>query len=179
MKKFDVQIALEGVHEAKAAWAKAITKFNSDIDAMMARLLREAAVNYMSAEEVAKVSGFTVKRVRQMMRDAGLNPRDGKTLLSKKAAEALAENSALLGIEPHEMDLMSPLAYLPMGEQMRRDLIQNKVVSQVDPDEFLETPLLARVGVIIAEETSCGYCDGSCPACIETAQRIINVVQGA
>ena len=130
MQKFDVVIALEGVREAKAEWAKAVTKFNADVEYVMARLLHEAARNYMSAEEVAKASGFTVKRVRTLMRAAGLDPRSGKTLLAKKAAEALADNAALLGIEPHEMDLMSPLAYLPMGEKMRREL-QERSVSQV------------------------------------------------
>lgn len=130
MQKFDVVIALEGVAEAKAAVAKGVTKANSDIAYVMSRLIHEAARNFMSAEEVAKASGFTVKRVRQMMRDAGLDPKKGKRLLSKTAAEALANNAALMGIEPHEMDLMSPLAYLPMGEKMKREL-QDKTVSQV------------------------------------------------
>lgn len=136
MKKFDVVIALEGVREAKAEWAKAQTKFNSDVTAVMTRLLHEGARNFMSAEEIARASGHTTKRIRQMMRDIGLNPRDGKTVLSKNAAEALNNNAALLGIEPHEMDLMSPLAYLPMGEQMKRKL-QDRAVSQVTelPDE--------------------------------------------
>lgn len=140
MKKFDVEISLEAVREAKAEWAKGVTKFNSDVTFVMARLLREAARNYMSAEEVSKASGFTVKRVRQMMRDIGLNPRDGKTLLSKKAATALAENAALMGIEPHEVDLMSPLAYLPMGEKMKREL-QDRSVSQVHEVSGNQEPL--------------------------------------
>lgn len=130
MKKLDVIVQLEKVHEAKAQWAKAQMDFNTSIEYMMARLLREAAVNYMSPEEVARASGFTTKRVRQLMRDAGLNPRDGKTMLSKRASEALAENAALMGIEPSEMDLMSPLAYLPMGSKMKREL-QDLTVSQV------------------------------------------------
>jgi hypothetical protein len=130
MQKFDVQIALEGVAEARTKWLAAKAKFDSDVEYILLRLIREAAHNYMSAEEFAKYSGLSVKRVRVLMRAAGLDPKMGKRLLSKKAAEALAENSALLGIEPHQMDLMSPLAYLPMGEEMRRAL-QDKTVSQV------------------------------------------------
>lgn len=118
------------IAEAKRERAKRIAEFDSGVAAVMSRLLHEAARNYMSVEEVAKAGGFTVKRVRQMMRDVGLNPRDGKNLLSKKAAEALSNNAALLGVEPGEMDLMSPLAYLPMGEQLRREL-QDKTVSKV------------------------------------------------
>lgn len=138
MKKFDVLLALQDVRSAKHEWAKAQTKFNSDITAVMTRLMFEAARNFMSPEEVAKESGFTTKRVRQMMRDIGLNPRDGKTVLNRLASEALANNAALMGIEPDEMDLMSPLAYLPMGSVMKREL-QDRAVSQVDPDEFPET----------------------------------------
>lgn len=122
MKKFEVQVTLEGIAEARAAWATANAKFNADVEFLMNRLINEAAANFMSAEEVAKASGLTVKRVKTMMRERGLDPKRGKQLLAKQAAEALAENSALLGIEPHEMDLMSPLAYLPMGDQMREAL---------------------------------------------------------
>jgi hypothetical protein len=137
MQKFDVVIALEGVREAKWAWAKAVTKFNADIEYIMARLLHEAARNYMSPEEVAHASGFTTKRIRILMRAAGLDPKKGKTLLSKLAAETLAENAALMGIAPHEMDLMSPLAYLPMGDKMRRELAEQAVsrVTELPEDD--------------------------------------------
>lgn len=144
MKRLDVIGHLERVREAKREWTIARISFDTDVNAMMRRLLHEAAANYMSPEDVAKASGFTTKRVRQMMRDIGLNPRDGKTLLSNKAAEALANNAALLGIEPRDMDLMSPLAYLPMGSVMKRALA-DAAVSKVDPDEFLETDELDKV----------------------------------
>jgi hypothetical protein len=141
MKKFDVLIALEKIRDAKGEWAKAITDFNADIEMMMRRLLREAAVNYMSADEVAKASGFTVKRVRILMRSAGLDPKRGKRLLSKIAADTLADNAALMGIEPHEMDLMSPLAYLPMGKQMRRELEERSVSQVTELEETMEEAL--------------------------------------
>jgi len=136
MQKFDVQIALEGIREARSKWAAAQSKFNADVEVLLMRLLNEAAVNFMSAEEVAKASGLTVKRVRILMRKHGLNPKVGKRLLAQRAAETLAENAALLGIDPHEMDLMSPLAYLPMGQEMRK-FLETKTVSQVHelPDE--------------------------------------------
>lgn len=139
MRKFDVVIALEAVNEAHKKWTQARLEFLSGSNAVMSRLIREAAVNFMSAEEVAKASGFTTKRVRQIMRDAGLNPKSGKHLLSKTAAEALASNAVLLGIEPSEMDLMSPLAYLPMGEKMKREL-QDKQISQVTELDETEIP---------------------------------------
>ena len=88
MQKFDVQIALEGVAEARTKWLAAKAKFDSDVEYILLRLIREAAHNYMSAEEFAKHSGLTVKRVRVLMRAAGLDPKMGKRLLSKKAAEA-------------------------------------------------------------------------------------------
>ncbi len=138
MKKIDVLIQLEKIREARVQWGRARTEFQSGYDAALHRLLFEAAANYMSARDVATVLAITPKRVRELMRQQGLDSRS-KTLLSQKAAEALANNSALLGIEPHEMDLMSPLAYLPMGEQMKRELRASAVsqvteVSRNEPD---------------------------------------------
>lgn len=137
MQKFDVQISLDKVAAARAVWAEEQTKFTKTIEDVMRRLLHEAARNFMSPEEVAAHSGFTVKRVRALMRDAGLHPRDGKNLLSKKAAEALSENAELLGIEPGKMDLMSPLAYLPMGEKLKAELQEQRVhrVTELPEDD--------------------------------------------
>lgn len=135
MKKIEVLAYLGKVARAKSEGAAEINSFYADMNTIMHRLLHEAARNYMSPEEVAKASGFTTKRVRQMMRDVGLNPRDGKNLLQRKAAEALANNAALLGIEPSEMDLMSPLAYLPMGSEMKREL-QDATISKVEESEI-------------------------------------------
>jgi hypothetical protein len=169
---FDVQIALEGIAEARAKWDMAFRKFNADVEYLMARLLNEAAVNHMSVEQVAKASGLPAKRVRALMRDHGLNPKQGKRLLANHAATALTENAALLGIEPHEMDLTSPLAYLPMGSDLRRILETEagKGVKEEDP-----TPAIAA---IIAEEAGCGHCDGSCGSCWPAAERIVALVRG-
>lgn len=143
MKRLEVMSYLGQIKEAKAEWAKAQMKFNSDVAAIMTRLLHEAARNYMSPDEVAKSSGFTTKRVRDLMRSAGLNPRDGKNLLSKKASEALSNNATLLGVEPSEMDLMSPLAYLPMGEEMRKRLLaeQAQGVTEVSGNSLTEAEM--------------------------------------
>lgn len=122
MNKFDVQIALEGVREARAKWAEANREFVSNVETVMARLLHEAAANYMSVNDVAKISGLNKHRVRTMMKMNNLDPTAGKTLLHDKAAKALSENAELLGVQPHEMDLTSPLAYLPMGNELRKFL---------------------------------------------------------
>lgn len=122
MKKTDVVDALHTIKEANQKWALARARFNSATDTLMFRLIHEAAKNFMSAEDIASASGWSTKKVKEHMRGMHLDPRDGAMLLSRKAAEALATNSALMGIEPSEMDLMSPLAYLPMGDAMKRDL---------------------------------------------------------
>lgn len=138
MKKFDVQIALEGVRDAKSQWARAVRTFNADVEKVLVRLLHEASANYMSPEEVARHSGLSPKRVRDLMRANGLNPRDGKRVLAASAAKALAENAELLGIRPHDMDLMSPLAYLPMGSQMKQALTDKAVARVTElPDDDL------------------------------------------
>lgn len=122
MDKFGVTLALEAVAEARNKWRVARMDFDSEVQRTMTRLLREAAVNGMSVEQVAKYSDTSPAKIRYWMRRIGLEPRQGKRLLSKIAAEALAENATLLGIEPHEMDLASPLAYLPMGAELRAAL---------------------------------------------------------
>ncbi len=126
MKRSEVETAFENLRDAKGAWAQRHREFNDGVAQIMRLLMHEAAVNYMSHHDVARMSGYSVKRVRDLMRAAGLNPRDGKRLLSQKAAEALANNAALMGIEPGEMDLMSPLAYLPMGSVMKRELAESR-----------------------------------------------------
>lgn len=186
MQRFDVVIALEGIREARVKWHEANMKFHADVETLMSRLLNEAAVNFMSAEEVAKASGITVKRIRQAMRDRGLNPKSGKRLLSKQAAEALANNSALMGIEPHEMDLMSPLAYLPMGEKMKREL-QDKTVSQVhevsgNPEPIIEfLPALREFVPPHADNfDTCVVCgDGECGGACEGALYVVRQVMEA
>lgn len=130
MQKFDVQIALEGVREASEKWATASREFRQGREKVLARLIHEAIHNFMSIDEFAQHSGLTRKQVRDLMRRNGFDPKGGKRMLSGQAAKALSENAELLGIKPHEMDLMSPLAYLPMGADLRREL-ERRTVSQV------------------------------------------------
>jgi hypothetical protein len=147
MEKFGVQLGLEGLREARQEWAKRKREFDTGYHRVMAVLLHEAARNFMSVEQIAEFAGLSKVRVRSLMRMAGLNPSDGKRVLSDKAAKALVENADLMGIKPHEMDLLSPLAYLPMGDDLRHKL-QEQTVSQVT-----ELP----------EEHGCPVCpDGKC-----------------
>ena len=163
MEKINVQIALEKVAAAREALGKAQTQINADVEQVMARLLHEASRHFMSAEEVARLSGLTTKRVRTLMRSHGLDPQLGKRMLSKRASEALTENAALMGIDPAEMDLMSPLAYLPMGGELRAK-INAEAVSSVTEDSYetakeriLEALLLGRdageVPIVLADTT--------------------------
>lgn len=127
MHKFEVTLALEAVRDARKEWGQATAKFNSEVEVLMARLLNEAAVQKMSVAEVARDLGTSEAKVRAAMRRHGLNPKAGRNLLAKKAAETLSENAALLGVEPHEFDLTSPLAYLPMGAGLRKFLETSKM----------------------------------------------------
>ena len=157
MKKFDVQIALEGIREAKAEWAKAVRAFNADVEKVLVRLLHEASVNYMSPEEVARFSGLSTKRVRSLMCEHGLNPRDGKRMLADSAAKALADNAALLGIRPHDMDLMSPLAYLPMGSQLRQELTDKAVARVTELPEDTVTVSRNTLSLMLTDCYEDGY----------------------
>lgn len=132
MNKQEVLDALDRIHDDRTRWSQAQAEYQASLDRVMARLLHEAAANRMSEQDVAKATGFTLKQIRARMKAAGLNHRDGRTLLAGTAARALAENAALLGIEPRDMDLSSPLAYLPMGGELRADLASTAVVTELD-----------------------------------------------
>lgn len=136
MEKFDVDMGLERLAEARQQWVVGRREFDAGYDRVLAVLLHEAVRVYMSVADIARALNVPRFRVRDLLRGHGLNPRDGKRVLSDQAAKALRENAELLGIKPHEMDLTSALAYLPMGEALRKEL-QEKTVSQVT--EFPET----------------------------------------
>lgn len=127
MDKMQVGTALAKVGEARRQWGQAQARFNAETEALMGRLLNEAAANKMSVEAVAEATGMTPTKTRALMRRHGLNPKTGRNLLAKQAAQTLAENAALLGVEPREFDLLSPLAYLPMGRELRGFLETNRM----------------------------------------------------
>lgn len=137
MHPFGVELHLQEVGRAKSEWAKANNEFNTKVDQIMNRLLHEAAAARMSPEQVAKASGYSPSRIRALMRRFGLNPKMGKTLLAEGASKALTENASLLGVDPEKMDLTSPLAYLPMGSQLKQRLEIdriNQAASKVTPE---------------------------------------------
>lgn len=129
MNKTGIITALTHAREAREKWGTARAEFFSAYETVLTRLLHEACANFMGDTEIARHLGVSPASVRKMMRARGLTGRS-QNVLSKTAAEALANNAALLGIEPAEMDLMSPLAYLPMGSEMRKQIAAN-AVSQV------------------------------------------------
>lgn len=134
MNTAEVHAYLHRVKDARAEFARVQTKFRSDMDAVLSRLTFEGLALRMSVEQIARASGVPTKRIKDFMRSGGMSPSESKTALSRKAAEALANNAALLGVEPNEIDLMSPLAYLPMGSVLRREL-QDRSVSQVTEED--------------------------------------------
>ena len=119
MEKFEIVINLEHVAASRKAWNEAAKVSAERVDRAMKRLIHEAAAARMSATEVAKLSAFSTAQIKQRMKTMGLNPTTGKTLLSRQAAAVLESNAEIMGIQPHEIDLMSPLAYLPAGSLLK------------------------------------------------------------
>jgi predicted XRE-type DNA-binding protein len=141
MLKFDVQMQLEGAREAREKWGQARVAFHQNYNKVVLRLIHEAVANYMSDRDVAEALGISVSRVRQLMTGLGMDGtmRKSKRLLAEHAAKALAENADLLGVHPSEVDLMSPLAYLPMGEEMRQQITDKTTAGVTElPDEDAE-----------------------------------------
>lgn len=140
MEMFGVQLALEELRQSKRAWVRAKREFDRNYKDMMVRLIHQAAICYMSIDQVARFSGMTRRDIRRLMRENNLDPKASKTMLSKTAAKAVQENAALLGIKPRQMDLMSPLAYLPMGSEMRERLEQERVPEHLAPSPVTYSP---------------------------------------
>ena len=120
MNTNEVTRALRTVREAKQSWNDARREFDHEAERITKRLIFEASANRMTVNEVARASGLTTAQVRTRMRRYGLVGQ-GKSLLAQTAADALRRNAELLGVEPSDIDLMSPLAYLDAG----RDALNN------------------------------------------------------
>ena len=126
MNVIEIERALNSVAYSRKKWNAAKSRFDKDASQIIKRLILEAAVEKMSSDQVAKCLGYTRKRVRELMRSYGLDTKHGKNLLAIDAAEALHANADLMGIDVKDFDLMSPLAYLPMGEKMRAELAMSQ-----------------------------------------------------
>lgn len=129
MEKHDTIRFLNLIRTGKKKWTEGLAVFNAEAEEAMKRLIHEGVNNLMTPDMIAAESGYTPQKVRRMMREFGLDPQRGLWDLSKSAAKALVTNAELMGIKPWQMDLTSPLAYLPMGSQMREKLERSSVVS--------------------------------------------------
>jgi hypothetical protein len=148
MKMLTVVAGLERMREAREAWGKGRTEFFSAYDLLLRRYIYEGCANYMGATQIAKALGVSPRTIREKMRALGLDPKAGKRALNSKASEAMLENAALMGIEPSEMDLTSPLAYLPMGSQLRQQL-QDQALAD---SRAIEEPEVSRNAPLTDEE---------------------------
>ena len=137
MEKFEIQINLEHIKDAKAKAVAANREFLNRVDKALTRLIYEGAAARMSAVQIAKLSGFSTAQIKARMKNLDLNPTNGKTLLSRHAAAVLEHNAEILGIRPADIDLMSPLAYLPAG-----NLLKAEVSSVTEIAEFPETSVI-------------------------------------
>lgn len=135
MLHWEVELALNEVAEEKKKWAVAYQDFRRGCDHVLNRLIHEAIANWMSVEQIAKAAHMTPAAVRLHMRRQGLNPKHGRKALAHAAAEALRTNAALLGVDPLDMDLSSPLAYLPGGSQLQTKMQSEAVKGVKDLDE--------------------------------------------
>jgi hypothetical protein len=134
MNQEETTAALGDLRDAREKWHQAQVDFRVEYNTIVRRLIYEALANFMGAAHIASALGISQKSVRALMRGMGLDPRAGQRVLNAKASDAMLENAALMGIDPKDMDLTSPLAYLPMGKDLRRQL-EDRTVRNVDPDD--------------------------------------------
>lgn len=118
-----------------------------DLDSARKRLIFEGIHNFMSVEQMAAELGLTPTRVRALMRKFGINPRLGRRTLADMASKALQSNAELLGIKPWQMDLTSPLAYLPAGGRLKQAVQEagiTRVTEEPEDPEFEGAEQLAE-----------------------------------
>lgn len=141
LSKEQIQVSFEKINEARQQLKLAGASVESEVNRVLTRLIHECLTKRMSPEHIAVMAGWRVKEVRSAMRARGIEPRHNKTVLAKQSASALIDNAHLLGIEPEEMDLSSPLAYLPMGKELREFLETNPVeaVEEIVPRVEIKT----------------------------------------
>lgn len=153
MKLYEIQMTMERIRDARHEWAVKHREVNTVAARSMKRLLHEAIAQRMSVEDVSKHSGYTKPRIRQMMRNMGMEPKWSKTMLAKTAAEALHSNAELLGIDPVDMDLLSPLAYLPAGSQLQTAVRSEATRGVTEVPEVEEEP----VHTLLYDMVACNY----------------------
>lgn len=137
MKKIEVIIQMEKAATARTEWATRKREFDSNYDRVMLRLVYEGLAIRMTAAEMAHAASIPTSRMRDFMKRHGIKPSERRTVLSDLAGHALKTNAELLGIDPVNMDLTSPLAYLPMGNALRTQL-QDAEGTRPTVEEFEE-----------------------------------------
>lgn len=151
MKMLEIESMLKDLRKARERWGQGRTEFFSGYDWVLTRLVHEAAINYMGANQIATALGVSPKTIRAKMRAIGLDPKGGKRALNAKASQALLENAAIMSVDPSEVDLTSPLAYLPMGEELRKQY-QDRTLARVTEleDETVSRNDLLLLGAVFA-----------------------------
>lgn len=123
MRVFDVTLRMEKLRDQHRKWLDAMAGYREERDRILDRLILEAVKIRMSVADIARASGLSRKQVRDRMKYLGLHQRDGLRVMSDRAAENLRTNAALLGVDIDNFDLTSPLAYLPAGEHLQREML--------------------------------------------------------
>lgn len=119
MERHAVLAEMNRIREATAQWTEARKNFNADVDKMLDRLILEAAQHRFSVTDLAGALGLTPRATRALMRAKGINPKYSSLFLSHHASRTLQANAEILGVDPSEIDLLSPLAYLPAGSKLK------------------------------------------------------------
>lgn len=151
MKTQEISRRLRVVGDADHEWRKARTAYETDRDRVLKRLLHEAVAARFSVEKIARDLRLGVKPAITLLRKyklIGVRSGTPRPLLADKASGALQHNAELLGINPSEFDLTSPLAYLPMGADLKARLIHDRMES----DRCALVEVLSKTWRTLADE---------------------------
>jgi len=117
-----IRSGLRQIGQARAAWHEGITNFRASVEGITDRFLVEAARDRIAVHEVARLLGVRPAWVRSRMRDIGFETGRSEAALSRQAHAIIERNAEILGIDIKDIDLTSPLAYLPAGKDLLKQI---------------------------------------------------------
>lgn len=128
--KEDLIAAMHKVREQDEAWRGAYRSYQEAQRGYRDRLILLGLRARMPVTGIALHLGCTPKSVMSSYRRLGLSGgrRNNYLPLADAAAKALERNSEVLGVRPDEISLMSPLAYLPVGDDLAVEEAKKAVV---------------------------------------------------
>lgn len=116
----EVLSALSDIGTAQLEFHRVAKRYEAERDRALLPLVLEGARLRLSAKRMAAYAGVTQGRIKSILRRTGIDGRN-ISMVAEQTEKVLEHNAALLDVDITQIDLMSPLAYIPAGPGLRRE----------------------------------------------------------